>query len=312
LLPTGQQQNRIYNPYNPVNKLIDQAAITEMLAKYGLQGPRQNAVLYQNACVHKSYVDRSDCPPAVNQAGQVVMAERPQDCLPLQKQHNERLEFVGDSILGAVIAIYLWTRYPDQNEGYLTAMRSKLANNKALGIIAKRMGLDQWVIMSRHVEDECGGRKNLRILGSALEAWIGAVYMDHSQSLHTDANSGQHSGFQAAQAFIINILETHVDFAKMNMVNTNYMDQLLKYYQREYHQPARYEDVEAIGPPHDCVFVVGVLSPEGRVISKARSRNKAVARQHASLMALLLLEGRIDSETAMRASEEIPTDGIVI
>jgi ribonuclease-3 len=210
------------------------------------------------------------------------MAERPEDCLPLCKADNEELEFLGDSVLGCIVATYLATRYPGQGEGFLTRLRTRIVNNKMLGILAKEVGLGHWAVLSRHVEEVCDGRVNLRILGSLLEAWIGALYKQEDQV-------GR--GYQVCFDWIVAMIERHVDFVQLITEDTNYKDQLLRYFQATFHQPPRYKEVEVVGPPHDRVFTMGVLDPEGAVIATSTARNKKVAEQEASRLAMEKLTG---------------------
>jgi ribonuclease-3 len=207
----------------------------------------------------------------------MVMAERPSNCLPLQEADNEELEFIGDSLLGCIVALYLRERYAGQGEGFFTRLRTRIVNNKMLGQLALKIGFSPYLIISRHVEDVCDGRRNLRILGSMLEAWIGALY------LHEGGNG---KGFVAIQTFLIKLLETHVDFASLIAEDTNFKDQLLRWFQAQFHQPPRYKEVDVQGPPHDRIFTMGVLDLSGNIIASSTARNKKVAEQEASRLAL--------------------------
>jgi dsRNA-specific ribonuclease len=95
------------------------------------------------------------------------------------------------------------------------------------------------------------------------------------------------AAFSRAFDWIVNLYETHVDFAQLISQNTNYKDQLLKYYQATYHQPPRYKEVNVEGPLHNRTFTMGVLSPDGSVVEVAVARNKKVAEQEASRKALV-------------------------
>lgn len=286
--PTQQQQQKIFNPWNPRNKKIKAEQVQKIVRDLGLTNFRvQNLILFQNASVHKSYVDRPDLWAEQSESGEpMVMAERPSNCLPLQEADNEELEFIGDSLLGCVVALYLRERYAGQGEGFFTRLRTRIVNNKMLGQLALKIGFAPWLIISRHVEDVCDGRRNLRILGSMLEAWIGALY------LHERGSNLQESGkaFQAVQTFLITLLEKHVDFSDLIADDTNFKDQLLRWFQAQHHQPPRYKEVDVQGPPHDRVFTMGVLDLSGNVIATSTARNKKVAEQEASRLALQKLQ----------------------
>jgi ribonuclease-3 len=272
---------KIFNPWNPSNKVIPSEEVEKILRKYGWKGKVANVKPFQQACVHKSYVDRSE---EWSQSGEKwVVAERPSNCLPLREADNEELEFIGDGFVGNNIGLYLARRYKGEGEGFFTRIRTRIVNNNMLGRLAKKIGLAPWLIVSRHVENVCQGRENLGILGSMFEAWLGALFE------HEDDTSGK--GDVAVRNFLIQVVESHIDFVDLITDDTNYKDQLLRWFQAQYHQPPRYKEVEVVGPPHDRIFTMGVLDPNGAVIATATARNKQVAEQEASRFALAKLNG---------------------
>jgi ribonuclease-3 len=216
------------------------------------------------------------------------IAPRPADCMDLKDADNEELEFVGDSILGNIVALYVFDRYPGEGEGFMTKLKTRIVNNKTLGELARKMGFSPWLIISRHVEEVCNGRNNLRMLGSMLEAWIGALYFH-------EGKGGR--GFEACQKWLIKIIEKYIDFSGLITEDNNFKDQLLRFYQGRWHQPPRYKEVDVVGPPHDRIFTMGVLDIEGNIVATYTARNKKVAEQEASRLALEVLEKR-DSEEA--------------
>ena len=96
-------------------------------------------------------------------------------------------------------------------------------------------------------------------------------------------------GFQVCNDLLIQVIERHIDFVQIITEDTNYKDQLLRLFQAKYHVPPRYKEVHVEGPPHDRVFTMGVLDPHDVVVSTATARNKKVAEQEASRLALELL-----------------------
>lgn len=283
-------ESKIIDPWNPLNKIIKKEEIEAILQRYGVRMPIGNLESYQRACVHKSYMARTI--PAVTAAGEsVILAERPENCLDMQPKDNNTYEFVGDSILGAIVADYLKKRYPQvDNEGWYTRIKTRIVNNDRLGKLVIDSGMQSHIIISRMVE-ESGGRENLRILGSMLEAWIDCIYEDFNRIENPIFDGFSSSmGFPAAQAFVINLLETHLDFPDIILRDNNYKEQLLKLYQARYKQPPRYKEVETEGPPHNRIFTMGVLDIEGNVIAQATARNKQEAEQKASQLALFALD----------------------
>lgn len=273
---------KLFNPWNPKNRELTPTDAIPILKKYGWKGRFKNFSLFSQACCHKSYVDRPELWQEHTETDEeIIIAPRPDDCLPLKKLDNEELEYLGDRVLGLVIATYVSKRYPGQGEGFLTRILSRVVNNKQLGKLAKEIGLSKWIILSRHMEEVCDGRNNLRILGSMFEAWIGALYLQED-------DVGR--GLQQCNDFLTRIIEKHIDFIQIIIEDTNYKDQLLRKFQSLYHTPPRYKEITVVGPPHDRIFTMGVLNPDDTVLTTATARNKKVAEQEASRLALELLD----------------------
>jgi ribonuclease III len=272
---------KIITPWNPNNKVIPNSEILRFLQRQGVVLPNNlDFDLFRRACVHKSYVEKPPGTPGPN--GEIIqLSDKPADCLPLQKAHNEELEFVGDSVLNCVVAIYSQDRYDGEGEGFLTTLRGNLVNNDHLGVLAQKMGMSEWLVMSRHVDSICKGRENLRLLGSMVEAWIGALYRN------TEIVAGKGAAFEVCYNWIISILHQYVNFAKVISENHNYKDQLLKYFQSQYHTPPTYEEIHVEGPQHDRIYTIGVYLPNRTLLASAISRKKLEAEQEASRLALV-------------------------
>jgi ribonuclease-3 len=269
------EQSKTFNPWNMRNIDITAQDVESIMRRYGSPDFKlRDLKWFAQACIHKSYVDR---PEAWADQPAMSITEKPEGCLALKQKDNEELEFAGDSVLSAIVGKYLKMRYPGQGEGFLTSLRTQIVNNNMLGELAKKMGFAPFLVLSRHVEEVCDGRNNLRILGSMLEAWIDAI-MEH------EGNEGQ--AYDMARKFFIAIMEKHINFSKLIAEDTNFKDQLLRYFQSQFHQPPRYKEVKVDGPPHDRVFTMGVLDPNGRVVATSTARNKKVAEQEASRLAL--------------------------
>lgn len=277
-LTATASQAKLCNPWNAKNKIIPVKEILRILHTYGVKQRFSDLSLFKQACVHTSYVDKSEV--WAKQEEPMILVERPSHCLPLQAADNEELEYAGDGILSGVVATYLKERFSGQGEGFMTNLRTEIVNNDRLGELAKKVGFGPWLIISRHVEEVCDGRQNLRLLGSLFEAWLGALY-------YSAGKGGR--GFEAVQTFVTNVMEQHIYFVELITKNTNYKDQLLRWFQGAYHQPPKYKLVAEEGPPHDRVFTMGVLSPDGEVIATAAAKNKKEAEQHASRLALEFL-----------------------
>lgn len=279
---------KIFNPWNPKNRELTPTDAISILKRYGWKGRIQNFNLFSQACCHKSYVDRPEIWMEQTESGEEIqIVPRPADCLPLRKADNEELEFIGDRVLGIIIASYVSKRYPGQGEGFMTRILSRIVNNKQLGELAKVVGMGRWIVLSRHMEEVCNGRNNLRVLGSMFEAWFGAMYLQ-------EEDVGR--GLQQCNDFLVRIVERHIDLVQIIIEDTNYKDQLLRKFQALYHVPPRYKEIAVVGPPHDRIFTMGVLDVNDEILTTATARNKKVAEQEASRLALELLDPTLTTE----------------
>lgn len=202
-------------PYNMRNHVINEAEILKLLNLESVKKVH-NINIYRKAFVHKSYCTRK------NENFLEGNINCPKDCLPLQEESNERLEFLGDSVLNLVIASYAFERYPNANEGFLTNIRTKLVNGNMLAKLSKEVGLSKHLIISYQIELN-DGRANKNILEDVFESFIGAIFLDFE--------SQNKKGFEYAKLWIIQIIEENVDFTELMSVNINYKDKFVKYCQ---------------------------------------------------------------------------------
>jgi ribonuclease III len=275
------------NPFNMNNKLITEDEVINLLNRFGVEDEIDNIAIYRQSFIHKSYIKKEN--NINNQGEEVELAERPSGCLELQDASNERLEYLGDSILGATIASYLFERYPDQEEGFMTRLRTKIVNGEMLGSLALKMGLADHMVISRHVEDRCNGRTNLRILEDVFESFIGALYLDFNEKdvCHEKMEFYSGLGFQVCQVFIISVIEELIDFSDLILNDYNYKDQLLRYFQHNFQQTPKYRQISVDGPPHERFFTMAVLKNEDEIVSYGKEKSKKKAEQLASKNALV-------------------------
>jgi ribonuclease-3 len=176
--------------------------------------------------VHSSYVKRVEYQTPTGEP--TTLADRPENCLELFDESYERLEHLGDSVLGVVVSSYLFKRFPGENEGFYTNLKKEIVCNEMLGILSQKIGLHMFYIISKHNEDICKGRTNNKKLGDILEAFIGALWLDSKYN------------FQVLYKFVVGSIETHINIPKILMNNRNYKDQLQKLYQGKYHYTPTY------------------------------------------------------------------------
>ena len=207
----------------------------------------QNITLLQNALSHSSYAN-----------------ERWHDSL----KSNERLEFLGDSILGMVTAEYLYRNFPDRLEGDLTRMRADMVCERALASVAERIHLGEHILLG-HGEQSSGGRHRDSILADAVESVIAACFLD--------------GGMEPARQFINTFVLTEVPVKRLR--NVDYKTALQELVQQKKNQVLSYAMVGESGPDHDKQFQVEV-SLNGKVVGSGIGSSKKRAEQDAARAAI--------------------------
>jgi dsRNA-specific ribonuclease len=192
--------------------------------------------------VHRSYTKR---PQYENAEQNITIVERPPDCMPLSSKSNERLEFLGDGILECVTKLYLYKRFPKENEGFMTEKKIAIVKNEAIGKIALEMGLHKWLILSKHAEEK-KIRTNLKKLGCLFESFIGALFLNFEthNPLSEDCSDDESPGFKMAKKFINRIFETHIDWVALIQNDDNYKNILQVKIQKEFKVTPHYLEIE--------------------------------------------------------------------
>ena len=261
----------VFNPYNINNKEITTQEIQQILKQYGVPGTVHNEKLYKRAFVHKSYVKK---PLLENEKENIVVVEKPHDCMPLSTKSNERLEFLGDGVLECVTKFYLYRTYPKENEGFMTEKKIAIVKNEHIGRIAYEMGLHKWFIISRHAEEK-NTRTNIKKLGCLFEAFLGALFLEFNKIDIKDEECWFDNvfvtgpGFQIAQIFIENIFTKHVDW-KLIDEDDNFKNLLQVKIQKEFKVTPHYIEL-----PHDNEegYYMGVYICIGQQIHEADKEN---------------------------------------
>lgn len=189
---------------------------------------------------------------------------------------NERLEFLGDSVLGLVIAKRLYLDFPDLSEGDLTKIKALLVNETTLAMIGREVGLNQHILLSPE-EDRSGGRERGSIVSDAFESIIGAVFLD--------------GGFLPAQDVVLRLIYIHRQKIMADKSQINYKGELLELIQSRSDSMPRYEVVSEEGPDHDKLFWVEV-SVNGDQLGRGDGASKKEAEQKAAREALTTLQNK--------------------
>jgi len=178
---------------------------------------------------------------------------------------NERLEFLGDSILSAVIAEFLYFKFPEKSEGILSRIKSQLVSGRMLAAIAKKLDLGKYLLLSIG-EESTGGRNRESILSDTFESVLGAIYLD--------------KGFETAKEFVIQWLPKRGIF-----IDVDYKSRLQEIIQKKYKILPLYEITEVTGPEHDKTFQVTVRNKKS-LLGKGEGKSKKHAEQQAAKQAL--------------------------
>lgn len=297
-------QTLLITPWNPNNRFITRKDIHTIFDTMGIASkiPIHNVSLYQKAFCHSSYVeDTAD--QALSNHKKVVYTECPSSCMPFQEESYENLEFLGDRVIELCVVWYLFERFPTQDEGFKTKIKTKLVNTDSLAKIALYLGLDKHLILSKHVDDVCNGRNNKHILEDCFEAFMGSLFLDQ-QKRHSeiqddlgeirwkDSSILPHScpAWTMCHAIMVRLIESCMDIDALVDHDTNYKDQLLQRYQQLYSITPVYKELGIEGPPHSRVFIMGVCAPNGSIFARGKANSKKKAEQMASKKAMEMLK----------------------
>jgi ribonuclease-3 len=207
-----------------------------------------NKNIYVEALIHRSFLEEND----------------------QYNFSNERLEFLGDSVLNLIIGEYLFNKFPQEEEGFLTKVRAKLVNRNALSLVAENINLGDLLIISSNVPKSIT-HNSKSVLSDALEALIGAIYLDR--------------GIETCKNFVqINIIEPALKNGE-HLIDENYKSQLLEYAQANKLAIPVYQIVSEEGPHHDKTFTAEVLI-ESKVLGEGKGKSKKEAEQNAARVAL--------------------------
>ena len=185
---------------------------------------------------------------------------------------NERLEFLGDSVLGMLVARFLYTRSPEMPEGEMTRLRADLVCEQSLAAVAEELNLGSFLRLGRG-EEHTGGRKRRSILADAVEAVLAAMYLD--------------GGYEVAQRFVERFILSKADAA--DKTAGDYKTKLQELVQQHSGQTLTYPLLSEDGPDHNKTFTVQVAL-NGEILGVGRGRTKKQAEQAAARQALSALQ----------------------
>ena len=222
--------------------------IKEMEQKIGYQFKNQKLLL--KALTHSSFINENNMKKG---------------------EDNERLEFLGDAVLEIITSEFLYHKYPTKPEGELTKMRSSMVCEPTLALCAREMDLGKYLLLGKG-ENATGGRQRESITSDALEAIIGALYLD--------------GGFAIAKEFVNAYVLNDLENKKLFYDSTTILQEIV---QREFEELLNYQLVGEEGPDHNKIFTVNARIGE-RVVGEGTGRTKKSAEQNAAYEGILTLQ----------------------
>lgn len=267
------------NQLNFRNRIVNCEDVEKIFKMGGIGLKVKKIELYRRAFCHKSYVKIDNINISYNE---ILLDD---DVVDLQKDSNERYEFLGDTVIGHSICEYLYERYEYKDEGFLTRLKTKLVDRKRLAIFARFLGLQDYILMSNHMEN-IHGRNTDKILEDIFESFICSMNLEF--------------GFEVCREFIVNIMEKNVNFASLLYLDENYKDRLMQHFQQKGYQPPIYTKLVVLGPTNKRTFIMQTwiniyrwnrdtnqkVFIEKRLLGTGIGRSKKEAEQVASRNAL--------------------------
>ena len=235
----------IHIPYNINNLLVDEHHILEILENNNVKLEKINHIkFFRQAFTHKSYLQRSVFPEHILTCAKNELGNPP-NLLELQPISYERLEYLGDRVVKLITSTYLFYRYPEQDEGFMTRLQTKLEDKTNLAEMSKKIGLNKFFIISQQIEN-LNGRSLEKIHEDVFEAFMGALFLSN--------------GFEPCCLLLVNLLETLIDYSEKLYKDNNYKDILLRYYHSQKWNFPKYYIISQKGPPHKRVYIMGVCN----------------------------------------------------
>lgn len=261
---------------NERNKYITKEFINSIFERFGSKHRVKNLENFQRAMIHSSYLESNVTNPKtikLLKETSPISASNKRDCIPLQKDSYERLEFLGDSIIRHAIGKYLYLRYPDKEEGFLTTNRSKMENKNALSALAKKLGIQDYAIISRTIEMANGRISYVTLTEDIFEAFMGAVNSEMSDDETVN--------------LMWSIIESEGDVEEVIRTHNNYKDQLMQHFHK----------IDVI--KHELEYVDRELAPDN-----GRRRFQTIVKDKQTKQELGIGSGKSKKSSQQRAAKD--------
>lgn len=286
---------------NENNIPITEDFINSIFERFNFDHKVKNLSNYQTAMIHSSYLEENLTNPKTVKLIKDITPIEPHlrnKCMPLQKRSYERLEFLGDSIIRHAIGKYLFLRYPNEEEGFLTTNRSKMENKFALSNLARKLGIQNYAVIARNIEFANGRTSYVTLTEDIFEAFIGAL------NLEIDDNR--------TVEFVWSIIEKEGDVAETIRTQNNYKDQLMQYFHKidVVKHDLQYNDDEFESDDGRKRFRTVVIDKNTqKKLGVGSGRSKKTSQQRAAKDALIKL-GLIGNDEEEEEYFEINTQNI--
>ena len=264
-----------YLKFNYQNNELSEKYLTDIFQKYGISGSIDDISSYVIAFTHISYCYD---PENVNMIENIETDTKKLDediknqkLVSLKTESNNKLEWLGDAIIGMILSFYLINRFPNKDEGFLTKLRSSISNCECLSYIASKLNLNKYLLISSYIESIDGRSNNNRL----QEIFKSLIALIDKKFTRFDRNN-----------FVINILESIIDIPEKILNDTNYKDILLRYYQKNKLQAPTFRLEMIEGPSNNRIFTMAVLDANKEIIGIGKDKVKKKAEQNAAKVTL--------------------------
>jgi ribonuclease III len=269
------KKDEIKSPYNTNNILIKEKDIINILNLCNVNTKNlkiNNMSHFEEAMTHKSYCKNESYTKEQLKEWKNEL-NNPKNLLELRDKSYERLEYLGDRVLKLIVSFYLFKRYPNENEGFMTRLQTKLEDKKNLSKMSKKIGLGKYFIISNKVEIN-NGRNSDIIHEDVYESFIGALYLSN--------------GYEIVLLFVVNMLETIIDYSEKLYCDNNYKDSLMRHYHINKWKPPIYNDLYIEGDNNTRkYYIVGIKNENDVLYAFGKGQSKKEAEQKAAKMALI-------------------------
>jgi len=283
VIPKNDGTEEVYNiPYNINNILVSEEDIINILKNFNIKVDKINKIeLFQEAFTHKSYIKKDVFTDHILECSRKEMGN-PKDLLELREKSYERLEYFGDRVIKIVVSMYLFYRYKNEDEGFMTRLQTKIEDKKNLADMAQKLGIQKFYIVSKQIE--ClNGRDLEKINEDIFEAFMGALFLSN--------------GFETSLLLVLNLLETLINYSEKLYNDNNYKDNLLRYHHKQKWKFPKYHMLHYEGQPHNRYYIMGVENPtcndesdnlRNKCISFGKGSSKKEGEQKAAKMSLII------------------------